>query len=84
MQCGPVSVCVRAQSCSTHGSPGAKLLCSWNFTGKNTGVGFHFLLQGDLPDPGIEPMSPALAGRFFTTEPHLGNGPIRQMNVVVI
>ena len=27
---------------------------------------------GDLPDPGIEPMSlmsPALAGRFFTTEP---------------
>ena len=23
----------------------------------------------DLPDPGIEPMSPALAGRFFTTEP---------------
>ena len=24
---------------------------------------------GDLPDPGIEPVSPALAGRFFTTEP---------------
>ena len=24
---------------------------------------------GDLPDPGIEPESPALAGRFFTTEP---------------
>uniref|UniRef100_A0A8B9W313 60S ribosomal protein L29 n=1 Tax=Bos mutus grunniens TaxID=30521 RepID=A0A8B9W313_BOSMU len=24
---------------------------------------------GDLPDPGIEPMSPALTGRFFTTEP---------------
>ena len=23
----------------------------------------------DLPDPGIEPGSPALAGRFFTTEP---------------
>ena len=22
-----------------------------------------------LPDPGIEPMSPALAGGFFTTEP---------------
>ena len=21
--------------------------------------------SGDLPDPGIEPMSPALAGRFF-------------------
>ena len=23
----------------------------------------------DLPGPGIEPVSPALAGRFFTTEP---------------
>ena len=23
----------------------------------------------NLPDPGIEPMSPALAGGFFTTEP---------------
>ena len=29
----------------------------------------HALLQGNLPDPGIEPTSltsPALAGRFFT------------------
>ena len=25
-------------------------------------------LPGDLPDPGIETISPALAGRFFTTE----------------
>ena len=25
--------------------------------------------SGDLPDPGIEPTSPALAGGFFTTEP---------------
>ena len=24
---------------------------------------------GDLPDPGIELVSPALAGGFFTTEP---------------
>ena len=33
-------------------------------------MGYHALLQGDLPDPGIEPtslMSPALAGGFFTT-----------------
>ena len=28
-----------------------------------------FLTPGDLPDPEIEPVSPALAGRFFTTEP---------------
>ena len=26
----------------------------------------------DLPDPGIQPVSPPLAGRFFITE-HLGN-----------
>ena len=25
---------------------------------------------GDLPNPGIKPRSPALAGGFFTTEPH--------------
>ena len=28
-----------------------------------------FLSPGDLPNPGIEPVSPALAGGFFTTEP---------------
>ena len=28
-----------------------------------------FPSPGDLPDPGIELQSPALAGRFFTTEP---------------
>ena len=36
-------------------------------------MGYHFFSPGgDLPDPGIEPTfpaSPALAGRFFTTEP---------------
>ena len=31
--------------------------------------GLPFLSAGDLPDPGIKPVSPALAGRFFTTEP---------------
>ena len=35
-------------------------LCPWNFPGKNTRVGCHFLLQGDFPDPGIEPGSSAL------------------------
>ena len=36
--------------------------------GKNTGVGCHALLQGDLPSPRIEPaLAPALAGGFFTT-----------------
>ena len=30
--------------------------------------GLPFPSPGDLPDPGIEPVSPALAGRFLTTE----------------
>ena len=33
--------------------------------------GLPFLTSGDLPSPGIEPRSPVLAGRFFTTEPPL-------------
>ena len=28
--------------------------------GKNIGVGFHAFLQGNLPNPGIKPRTPAL------------------------
>ena len=31
----------------------ARLLCLWNFPGKNTGVGSHFLLQGHFPTQGL-------------------------------
>ena len=31
--------------------------------------GLPFPSPGDIPDPGIEPMSPELAGGLFTTEP---------------
>ena len=31
--------------------------------------GWPFLFPPDIPDAGTECMSPALAGRFFTTEP---------------
>ena len=30
----------------------ARLLCPWDFPGKNTGVGCHFLLQGIFPTQG--------------------------------
>ena len=33
----------------------ARLLCPWNFPGKNTGVGCHFLLQGIFPTQGSNP-----------------------------
>ena len=32
--------------------------CSWNFPGKNTGVGCHFLLQGISPAQGLNPFLP--------------------------
>ena len=46
----------------------ARLLCPWNFPGKNTGVGCHFLLQGSSPTQGWSPhlLLLALAGGFFT------------------
>ena len=31
--------------------------------------GLPFSSPGDFPDPGIKPVSPALAGGFFTSEP---------------
>jgi len=39
------------------------------FSSKNTGVGCHFLLQGNLPDPGIEPRSLTLQADALTSEP---------------
>ena len=37
------------------------------FPRQEFGSGLPFPFQGDFPDSGIEPMSPALTGRFFTT-----------------
>ena len=45
---------------------------SMKFPSQEYWRGLPFPLPGDLPDPGIKPespMSPALAGRFFTNEP---------------
>ena len=36
-----------------HGLYATRLLCPWNFPGKNTGVGSHFLLQGTFPPLGL-------------------------------
>ena len=48
---------------------------SMEFSRQEYWSGLPFPSPEDLLDPGIEPASPALAGRFFTTEPpekHLG------------
>ena len=47
----------------------ARLLCPWDSPRQEYWSGCSFPPPGDLPDPGIKPMSPALAGGFFTTEP---------------
>ena len=41
---------------------------SMDSLGWNTGVGFHALLLGDLPNPGIKPSSPALQADALTSE----------------
>ena len=46
------------KSCPTlqfHGLQLTKLFCPWDFPGKNTGVGCHFLLQGIFPTQGLNP-----------------------------
>ena len=40
-----------------------------DFPGKNTGVGCHFLLQGNLPHPGIQARSPTLQLNSLLSEP---------------
>ena len=42
----------------------ARLLCAWGFLDR-----LPFPPLGDFPDPGIEPPSSAVAGRFFIAEP---------------
>ena len=75
LQCLSTSCCCRlvVKSClillQSHGLYPGRLLCPWDFPGKNTCSGLPFPSPGDLPDPGITPASPALAGGFFTTEP---------------
>ena len=47
------------QSCPTLYDPmdcyPASLFCPWDSPGKNTGVGYHAFLQGNLSDPRIKP-----------------------------
>ena len=49
------------QSCPTlqpHGLLSTRLLCPWDFPGKNTGVGYHFLLQEIFPTQELNPGLP--------------------------
>ena len=81
--CVCVCVCVRAcahllshwviaDSLRPHRLYPTRLLCPLGFSRQEYWSLLPFASPGDLLDPGIEPtslMSPALAGRFFTTTP---------------
>ena len=59
-----------SDSLRPHGLQPARLLCPWDSPGKNILEWVAMPPSGDLPNPGIEPisvMSPELAGGFFTT-----------------
>ena len=65
-------LCSVTQSCPTlcdlrTGACQAPL--SMEFSWQQYWSGLPFLSPRHLPNPGIEPLSPALAGRFFTTAP---------------
>ena len=52
---------------------------SMGFSRQEYWSGLPFPTPGDLPDPGIKPMFPALAGRFFTKEPQ--GTPLKQLMI---
>ena len=64
-----ICVCVSCSfvpdSLQPHGLQSTRVLCPWDFPGKDTGVGCHFLLQGIFPTQGSNQVS-CIAGRFFT------------------
>ena len=50
-----ISCSVMPDSLRPHGLQPTRLLCLWDFPGKDTGVGHHFLLQGIFPTQGSNP-----------------------------
>ena len=64
--------CLVIESCPTLCKPWT-VVCqaplSMEFPRQEHWTGLLSSSRRGLPDPGFEPMSPALAGRFFTTKP---------------
>ena len=59
--------CCHVQLLQVHRLQPARLLCPWDFPGKNTGVGCHVLPPREIPDLGIKPSSPT----YFSQSPAL-------------
>ena len=60
------TICVPAPSCMTPSTVAHQVPLSTGFSRQEFWSGFPFPCPEDLPDPGIEPTSTALAGGFFT------------------
>ena len=74
--CSDVSDFTIPSTAAHHTSPSMELSRQEYWTG------LPFLLPGELPNPGIKLTSPALAGKFFTTE--FPGKPITMITIVVI
>ena len=64
--------CLVAKSCQLFATPwtiACQAPLSLGFPRQEHWSGLPFPSEGDLPDPGVEPKSPALTGGFFTAEP---------------
>ena len=75
-------LCLSTQSCLTlqpHGLQPARLLCPWGFSRQEHWSGLP-CSPGDLPNPGIEPRSPALQADSLPAE--LPGEPI-QLHILV-
>ena len=69
LQACRLSLSVMSYSFQPHGLYPTRLLCPWDFPGKNPGVGCHFLLQGNFP---IQRLNPFLQADSLPLR-HLGS-----------
>ena len=62
-------VCVLSHSVLSDSLRSTRLLCPWDFPGKNIGVGCHFLYQGIFSTQGSNPSLLHWQANSLTTEP---------------
>ena len=77
-------MCSDAQSCLTllppHGLQPTRLLCPWDFPGKDTGAGSHFLLQWIFLTQGSNPcLYVSCIGRWILYQQHHLGSPGKAM-----
>ena len=63
----------------TLGTAACRALRPWDFPGKSTGVGYHFLLQGIFPTQGLNPGLPHCTRTLYPLS-HQGSNADKQVN----